>query len=77
MLVKILIRALALAAVFAFTAVGTAEASTEIDVTRAFCPGEGDEPSGPSTFCPGEGDEPSGPSTFCPGEGDEPSGPST
>ena len=70
MLAKTFIRTLALIAVFAFAAVGTAEAG-------AFCPGEGDEPSGPTTFCPGEGDEPSGPSTFCPGEGDEPSGPST
>jgi len=42
MLAKTLIRALALAAVFAFATVGSAEAS-------AYCPGEGDEPSEPST----------------------------
>ena len=56
MLAKTLIRTLALVAVFAFAAVGSAEAS-------AYCPGEGDKPSEPSTYCPGEGDEPSEPST--------------
>jgi len=56
MLIQTLIRALALVAVFAFAAVGSAEVS-------AYCPGEGDEPSGPSTYCPGGEDEPSGPST--------------
>jgi len=42
MLAKTLIRALILVAVFAFAAVGSAEAST-------YCPGEGDEPSEPTT----------------------------
>jgi hypothetical protein len=72
MLGKTLIRALALVAVFAFTAVGTAEASS-------YCPGDGDQPPEPSTLsCPGDGDQPPEPSSMsCPGEGDEPSGPST
>ena len=69
MLAKTMIRALALVAVFAFAAVGSAEAS--------YCPGEGDKPSEPTTYCPGEGDKPSGPSSYCPGEGDKPSEPTT
>jgi len=56
MLSKTLIRALALVAVFAFAAVGTAEAS-------AYCPGDGDKPSEPSTYCPGDEDKPSEPSS--------------
>jgi len=56
MLVKTLIRALALVAVFAFTVVGSAEAS-------AYCPGDGDQPPEPSTYCPGDGDQPPEPST--------------
>jgi len=56
MLAKTFIRALALVAVFAFAAVGRAEAS-------AYCPSDGDEPSEPSTYCPSDGDEPSEPST--------------
>jgi hypothetical protein len=55
MLAKTLIRALTLVAVFAFTAVGTAEAS-------AYCPGDEGEPSEPSTYCPGDEGEPSEPS---------------
>jgi hypothetical protein len=70
MLAKTLIRALALVAVFAFTAVGSGEAS-------ASCPGEGDKPTEPTTFCPGEGDKPTEPTTFCPGEGDKPTEPTT
>ena len=72
MLVKTLTRALALVAVFAFTAVGSAEAS-------AYCPGDEDQPPDPSTYCPGdEGEGPSEPSTYCPGdEGDGPSDPNT
>ena len=70
MLAKTLIRALALVAVFAFAAVGSAEAS-------AYCPGDGDGPSEPSTYCPGDGDGPSEPSTYCPSDGDDPSEPST
>jgi hypothetical protein len=70
MLAKTLIRALALVAVFAFAAVGSAEAS-------AYCPGDEDEPSEPSTYCPGDEDQPSDPSTYCPGDEDDPSGPST
>jgi len=56
MLAQTLIRALALVAVFAFAAVGSAEAS-------AYCPGDGDGPSEPSTYCPSDGDDPSEPST--------------
>jgi hypothetical protein len=63
MLAKTLIRALALVAVFSFAAAGSAEASTDPELNGAFCPGEGDEPSEPTTYCPGEGDEPSGPNT--------------
>lgn len=74
---KTLIRALALVAVFAFAAVGSAEASAALESTRTLCPGDEDKPSGPSTLCPGDQDKPSGPSTFCPGEGDQPSGPNT
>ncbi len=70
MLAKTLIRALALVAAFAFATVGSAEAS-------AYCPGEGDQPTDPTTYCPGGGDEPSEPSTYCPGEGDKPSEPTT
>jgi len=70
MVAKTLIRALALVAVFAFAAVGSAEAST-------YCPGDGDKPSEPSTYCPGDGDKPSEPSTYCPGDGDKPTDPST
>jgi hypothetical protein len=67
---KTLIRALALVAVFAFTAVGSAEAS-------AYCPGEGDKPTEPTTYCPGEGDKPTEPTTFCPGGGEKPTEPTT
>jgi len=70
MLAQTLIRALALVAVFAFAAVGSAEAS-------AYCPGDGDGPSEPSTYCPSDGDDPSEPSTYCPSDGDDPSEPST
>ncbi|MGB5191466.1 MAG: hypothetical protein WBN70_00685 [Polyangiales bacterium] len=56
MLAKTVIRALALVAVFAFTAVGSAEASS-------YCPGEGDKPTEPTTFCPGGGDKPTEPTT--------------
>lgn len=70
MLAKTFIRTLALLAAFAFTAVGTAEASS-------YCPGEGDKPTEPTTYCPGEGDQPTEPSTFCPGEGDKPTEPTT
>ena len=49
------IRAIALVAVFAFAAVGTAEAS--------YCPGDGDKPTEPTTFCPGDGDKPTEPTT--------------
>ena len=70
MLAKTLIRALALVAVFAFAAFGSAEAS-------AYCPGDGDQPQDPSTYCPGDGDQPQDPSTYCPGDEDQPSGPST
>jgi len=70
MLAKTVIRALALVAVFAFTAVGSAEASS-------YCPGEGDKPTEPTTFCPGEGDKPTEPTTFCPGGGDKPTEPTT
>jgi len=70
MLAQTLIRALALVAVFAFAAVGSAEAS-------AYCPGDGDDPSEPSTYCPSDGDDPSEPSTYCPSDGDDPSEPST
>jgi hypothetical protein len=56
MLAKTLIRALALAAVFAFVAVESAEAS-------AYCPGDGDKPSEPTGYCPGDGDKPSEPTT--------------
>jgi hypothetical protein len=70
MLARTFIRALALIAVFAFTAVGSAEAS-------AYCPGDEDKPSEPSTYCPGDEGEPSEPSTYCPGDEDEPSGPTT
>ena len=70
MLAKTFIRTLALLAVFAFTMVGSAEASS-------YCPCDGDKPTEPSTFCPGDEDQPSGPSTFCPGDEDQPSGPST
>ncbi len=69
MLSKTLIRGLALVAVFAFTAVGTADAS--------YCPGEGDKPTEPTTFCPGDGDKPTEPTSFCPGEGDKPTEPTT
>jgi len=67
---KTLIRALALVAVFAFTAVGSAEAS-------GYCPGEGDKPTEPTTYCPGEGDKPTEPTTFCPGGGEKPTEPTT
>ena len=70
MLVKTLIRALALVVVFAFTAVGTAEAS-------AYCPGDSDKPTEPTTYCPGDSDKPTEPTTYCPGGGDEPTEPST
>lgn len=70
MLARTLIHALALIAVFAFTAVGSAEAS-------AYCPGDEDQPSEPSIYCPGDEGEPSEPSTYCPGDEDQPSGPST
>ena len=70
MLTKTLIRALTLVTVFAFTAIGSVGAS-------AFCPGDGDEPSGPTSYCPGDGDEPSGPTSYCPGDGDEPTEPTT
>ncbi|MGB5220818.1 MAG: hypothetical protein WBN60_07305 [Polyangiales bacterium] len=70
MLAKTVIRALALVAVFAFTAVGSAEASS-------YCPGEGDKPTEPTTFFPGEGDKPTEPTTFCPGGGDKPTEPTT
>ncbi len=68
MLVKTLIRALALVAVFAFTAVGTAEAS---------CPGDEGTPDGPTSFCPGDEGTPDGPTSFCPGDEGDPDGPST
>jgi hypothetical protein len=72
MLAKTLIRTLALVAVFAFTAVGTAEAS-------AYCPGDGDQPPEPSSlYCPGDEDGPSEPSSvYCPGDEDGPSDPSS
>ncbi|MBT8467914.1 MAG: hypothetical protein KJN97_04105 [Deltaproteobacteria bacterium] len=70
MLAKTLIRALALVAAFAFATVGSAEAS-------AYCPGDGDQPTDPTTYCPGDGDQPTEPSTYCPGEGDKPSEPTT
>jgi ACGX-repeat protein len=70
MLTKTLIRALALVAVFAFTAVLTAEAS-------ASCPGDSDKPTEPTTYCPGDSDKPTEPTTFCPGDGDKPSDPTT
>jgi len=70
MLAKTLIRALALVAVFAFVAVGSAEASS-------YCPGDGDKPSEPSTYCPGDSDKPSEPSSYCPGDGDKPPEPTT
>ena len=72
MLTKTLIRALALVAVFAFTAVGSAEAST-------YCPGDGDQPPDPSSlYCPGDEDGPSEPSSvYCPGDEDGPSEPSS
>lgn len=64
-----LLRAFALVAAFAFTAVGTAQAS--------YCPGDGDKPTEPTTFCPGDGDKPTEPTTFCPGDGDKPTEPTT
>ncbi len=70
MLVTTVLRALALVAVFAFTAVGTAEAS-------AYCPGDEDTPDGPTSYCPGDEDTPSGPDSFCPGDEDGPSEPTT
>ena len=70
MLARTFIHALALIAVFAFTAVGSAEAS-------AYCPGDEDQPSELSIYCPGDEGEPSEPSTYCPGDEDQPSGPST
>lgn len=73
MLAKILTRAVVLIAVFAFTAVGSADVGADL----SFCPGDGDKPTEPTTYCPGEGDGPTEPTTFCPGEGDEPSGPNT
>ena len=70
MLVKTLIRALALVAALAFTTVGS-EAS-------ASCPGDEDGPSEPTTFCPGDGDQPENPSSLsCPGDEDGPSEPTT
>ena len=70
MLVKTLIRALALMAVLAFATVGS-EAS-------ASCPGDDDGPSEPTTFCPGDGDQPENPSSLsCPGDDDGPSEPTT
>jgi hypothetical protein len=65
-----LIRAFALVAAFAFATVSASDA-------LAYCPGEGDKPSEPTTFCPGEGDGPTEPTTFCPGEGDKPTEPTT
>ena len=59
MLIKSLIRGLALVAVFAFTAVGTADAS--------YCPGDGDKPTD-TTYCPGDSDTPTEPTSFCPGD---------
>ena len=56
MLATTLIRALALVAVFAFAAAGSAEAS-------AYCPGDGDKPTEPTTYCPGDGDKPTEPTT--------------
>ena len=56
MLNKTLIRGLALVAVFAFTAVGTAEASS-------YCPGDSDKPTEPTTYCPGDSDKPTEPTT--------------
>lgn len=70
MLAKTLLHALALVAVFAFTAVGSAEAST-------YCPGDGDKPSEPSTYCPGDEEGPSEPSGYCPGDEEGPSDPSS
>jgi hypothetical protein len=70
MLAKTLIRALALVAAFAFATVGSAEAS-------AYCPGDGDKPTDPTTYCPGDGDKPTEPSTYCPGDGDKPTEPTT
>jgi len=67
---KTLIRSLALVAVFAFVAVGSAEASS-------YCPGDGDKPSEPSSYCPGDSDKPSEPSSYCPGDGDKPPEPTT
>jgi hypothetical protein len=70
MLAKSLIQALALVAVFAFTMVGTAEASS-------YCPGDEDTPDGPTSFCPGDEDSPDGPTSFCPGDEGDPDGPSS
>jgi len=74
MLVKTFIHTLALVAVFAFTAVGSASAAASLG---SYCPGDEDTPSGPTSFCPGDEDTPSGPTSFCPGDEDTPSGPST